>query len=98
MSRLTAFEEEARALNRSLRFLWLATFVAVGSLLLARGVSLLVWSGVVVICLLALLLARHAYLRLARRIEELPPRARAKARSAVLRQGGRYLFLRLEER
>jgi hypothetical protein len=96
MSRLTAFEQEMRELDRRLRFLWVATALAFVSLLLSRGTGLLVWAGALALCVVGLLVARHSYLRVARQIEHLPQGVQGEARRLVMRQG-RFLFVRMED-
>lgn len=95
MGRLKAFEEEARDLNRRLWFLWVATAVALLSLALSQGVATLVWLGVLGLCVGALLYARRSYVRLGRQVDELPPRARPRARDLLMRHG-RFLLVRLD--
>ncbi|MGH2765341.1 MAG: hypothetical protein ACRDKA_05455 [Actinomycetota bacterium] len=96
MARLADFEQEAADLDRRLWFLWVATAVAAVSLLLSRGMGLLVWGGVLALCAGGLLLARHSYVRLARQIEHLPRRSRDQARRLLMRHG-RFLFVRMED-
>lgn len=100
MGRLTAFEEETRDLNRHLWFLWVATAIAllslVLSLVLSRGKASLVWLAVLAVCAGGLLIARHFYVRLAHKIEDLPPGARRRAGELLMRHG-RFLLIRLDD-
>ena len=91
----SSFERDAREARRSLRFLGLATGVAVVSLVMARGTGRLVWAGVLALCLLGLLVARRAFVRLAGRVSELPKSSRQLAWKLL--RPGRLLAVRIDD-